>query len=73
MDEFPSYERNTRAPDPLPPPGSCDGQIHVFADLARYPARAGRLYNPPRATFEDARQVLRTLGIDRVGIAQATP
>ena len=73
MDEFPSFERNTRAPNPLPPRGSCDGQIHVFGDVARYPVRAGRAYDPPRATFEDARQVHRALGIDRVVIAQATP
>ena len=73
MDDFPPFERNTRTPDPLPPRGSCDGQIHVFADPAVYPASSARIYDPPRASFEDARQVHRALGIDRGVIAQATP
>ena len=73
MDEFPSFERNTRTPNPLPPPRSCDAQIHVFGDPERYPGRAGRLYDPPRASFEDSKQVHRALGIERVVIAQATP
>lgn len=73
MEEFPPFERNTRVPDPLPPRGSCDGQIHVFADVARYPVRPGTVYAPPQGSFEDAKRVHRTLGIDRGIVAQATP
>lgn len=72
MDGFPPFERNTRAPNPLPPRGSCDGHVHVFADLARYPARVEKSYAHPEASFEDAKQMHRALGVDRGIIVQAT-
>lgn len=72
METFPPFERNTRVPNPLPPRGSCDGQIHVFADQAKYPIRSGSAYQPPQGSFEDAKRVHRTLGIDRCMVVQAT-
>jgi predicted TIM-barrel fold metal-dependent hydrolase len=72
LEQYPSFERKTRAPDPLPPPGSCDCAIHVFADATRYPPSAARTYEPPAATLEDEQRVHRIMGIDRAVIVQAT-
>ncbi len=70
--QYPSFERQTREPNPLPPPGSCDCAIHVFADPTRYPPSAKRSYETPAATLEDEQRVHRTMGIDRAVIVQAT-
>lgn len=59
------WERKTRAPVPLPPPGSCDCQFHIFADFARYPIHVDAVSGPPDATFSDMRGVMSTLGIER--------
>lgn len=72
MDAFPDYDRNTRAPDPLPPRGSCDCHLHVFAAAARYPPGAARTYEPPAATLVDLDRMHRTLGIERAVIVQAS-
>jgi len=61
----PEWERNTRAPVPLPPPKSCDCQFHIFGDPAKYPLRFDVTFEPPRATFADIRKVLRTMGFER--------
>jgi 2-pyrone-4,6-dicarboxylate lactonase len=61
----PEWVRETRPPEPLPPPGSCDCQFHIFADLAKYPLRFDFTFQPPRASFADMRNVLRTLGFQR--------
>src|ERR1700757_3208105 len=59
--------RDPRPPVPLPPPGSCDCQFHIFGDPAKYPLRYN--YDPsfrqPSASFADMRGVLRILGIQR--------
>jgi 2-pyrone-4,6-dicarboxylate lactonase len=61
----PQWVRETRPPVPLPPPKSCDCQFHIFGDPKKYPLRYDVTYQPPRATFADMRQVLRTLGFER--------
>src|SRR5262249_57833004 len=61
----PEWERNTRAPVPLPPPKSCDCQFHIFGDPRKYPLRFDVTFKPPRATFADIRKVLRTMGFER--------
>jgi predicted TIM-barrel fold metal-dependent hydrolase len=72
MEQFPDYDRNTRTPDPLPPAGSCDCHLHVFADALRYPPAAGRTYDPPAAPFADLERMHRALGIGRAVIVQAS-
>ena len=72
MEAFPDYDHDTRAPDPLPPPGSCDCHLHVFADAARYPPAAARTYDPPAATFADLERMHRALGVERAVIVQAS-
>lgn len=54
------------------PAGSCDCAVHVFGDPKRYPFWEGRTYTPETATAEELRRLLKTLGLDRVVIAQAT-
>jgi predicted TIM-barrel fold metal-dependent hydrolase len=71
--EFLEWDRNTRAPSPPPPPLSCDCQFHIYDDPKAYPPKPGALYDPPRATFEDMRGVLRKLGFARGVIVHAMP
>jgi predicted TIM-barrel fold metal-dependent hydrolase len=72
MEKFPEYDCNTRVPNPLPPPGSCDCHLHVFADARRYPPAPSATYDPPDATFSDLERMHRTLGIERAVIVQAS-
>jgi 2-pyrone-4,6-dicarboxylate lactonase len=61
------WNRQTREPVPLPPPGSCDCQFHIFGDPSKYPLHYD--YDPsfrqPSASFADMRNVLRILGFQR--------
>jgi predicted TIM-barrel fold metal-dependent hydrolase len=61
----PEWDRNTRAPVPLPPTGSCDCQFHIFGDPNKYPLRYDVTFRPPQASFADMRQVLRIMGFQR--------
>lgn len=70
---FLAWERNTRAPVPPPPPLSCDCQFHIFEDVRKYPPKAGALYEPPDATFQDMRGVMGKLGFGRGVIVHAMP
>jgi predicted TIM-barrel fold metal-dependent hydrolase len=70
---YPAWVRETRAPVPLPPAGSCDCQFHVYGDPALYPPKQGALYQPPQATFEDMRGVLKALGVERGVIVHPMP
>ena len=73
MTEYPKFRDDTRAPNPLPPPKSCDCQVHVFGDPQRYPLRTGGAYVPPKeATFEAAQRMHRALGIERGVVVQST-
>lgn len=57
------------------PKGACDGQIHVFADAAKYPPHHARpLYAPPpgEGTMEKALEIHAAHGIDRVIVVNAT-
>jgi predicted TIM-barrel fold metal-dependent hydrolase len=70
---FPQWVRETRAPAPLPPPGSCDCQFHIYGDPAKYPPKANAFYQPPDATFEDMRGVLGALRFERGVIVHPMP
>src|SRR3984893_4031794 len=70
---FPQWVRATRAPAPLPPPKSCDCQFHIYGDPAKYPPKKNALYQPPQATFEDMRGVLKALGLERGVIVHPMP
>jgi 2-pyrone-4,6-dicarboxylate lactonase len=70
---FPQWVRETRAPVPLPPPGSCDCQFHIYGDPARYPPKKDAYYQPPDATFADMQGVLKALGFERGVIVHPMP
>ena len=72
MPDYLPFDPNPRAPDPLPPPGSCDSQFHVFGPREKYPVRPGAVYEMPHATIETALRMHKTLGITRGVIVQAT-
>jgi 2-pyrone-4,6-dicarboxylate lactonase len=72
-DRFLEWARDTRTPSPPPPPLSCDCQFHIFEDVRKYPAKPGALYEPPNATFQDMRGVMRKLGFARGVIVHAMP
>lgn len=63
--DCPDWARDTRAPSPLPPAGSCDCQFHIYGDPKRYPTNPKALYKPMDASFEDSRRLHRTLGFTR--------
>ncbi|MDH7798159.1 MULTISPECIES: amidohydrolase family protein [unclassified Beijerinckia] len=76
MDDAPVYlqwEKNTRSPNPPPPPRSCDSQFHIYGDIARYPAKEGALYDPPKATFDDMMGVLAKMRFERGVIVHPMP
>jgi 2-pyrone-4,6-dicarboxylate lactonase len=70
---FPQWVRETRAPVPLPPAKSCDCQFHIYGDPAKYPPKKDAYYQPPDATFEHMRGVLKTLGFERGVIVHPMP
>jgi predicted TIM-barrel fold metal-dependent hydrolase len=72
MPDYLPFDPHPRAPEPLPPAGSCDSQFHVFGPRERYPVRPGAAYEMPSATWEVAQQLHRTLGITRGVVVQAT-
>jgi 2-pyrone-4,6-dicarboxylate lactonase len=65
------FQPETRRPQPLPPPGAWDAQIHVFGDPSRYPLAPTRWYDPPfQATFDVAQKMHAALGIARGVLVQ---
>jgi 2-pyrone-4,6-dicarboxylate lactonase len=71
--EFPPFDRNTRAPRIPPPPDSCDTHMHVYGDAARYPAqKTNHLYSTPDARLGDYLKMRRTIGFARSVFVQPT-
>ena len=67
--QYSMFDKNTRTPSPLPPPETCDGQIHIFGN---YPTRPGAAYFAPEATITEALKMHKALGIARGIIVQST-
>ena len=73
MMEFQRFRADNTKPRFDIPPLSCDCQVHVFGDPARYPIRRESAYTPfPDATIDAALAMHQALGIDRGVIVQAT-
>lgn len=72
MPDYLPFDPNPRAPNPLPPPLSCDSQFHVFGPREQYPVRPNAAYEMPTATWQVAQKLHATLGIERGVIVQAT-
>jgi predicted TIM-barrel fold metal-dependent hydrolase len=62
---YPQWDRNTRAPVPLPPKNSTDCQFHIYGDVQKYPPKKNAYYDPPDATFEHMQALLHTMGFSR--------
>jgi predicted TIM-barrel fold metal-dependent hydrolase len=68
-----TFRRETRAPSPRPPAGTCDTHFHAYGDQLRYPWAGTRLHDPqPDATFEELQHMHRVLGVDRGVYVQPT-
>jgi D-galactarolactone isomerase len=52
------------------PAGACDCHIHVYGPRDAYPLAPTSPFDPPLATPEDYRKLMRELGIDRVVLVQ---
>jgi predicted TIM-barrel fold metal-dependent hydrolase len=73
MEQFSKFRADTRKPNEAPPPNSCDCQVHVFGDPAKYPLRRGGAYPPPAdATMTEAIKMHKALGVTRGVVVQAT-
>lgn len=72
MANYLPFDPKPRAPVPPPPALSCDSQFHVFGPRERYPVRPGAAYEMPTATWQVAKALHQTLGIQRGVIVQAT-
>lgn len=67
-------------PGPIPttpprhklPAGSCDTHFHVIGPYDRFPLVEPRFYSPPEAGPEQTITHLKTLGMDRAVVVQAT-
>lgn len=71
-ERFPDWDRNPRAPVPMPPPKSCDCQLHIYEDQKKYPVRWNIGHEIPDGKFVDAQRVLRVLGFGRAVIVHAS-
>ena len=63
---------DTRKPEIVAPPLSCDAHCHVFGPVDRFPYAEKRSYTPPEATAADFARLQSVLGLERAVIVQAT-
>lgn len=54
------------------PPGATDCATHIYNDPNRHPFFGGRTYTPEPATVPELKQMMRSLGFDRVVVVQAS-
>lgn len=71
-EKFPDWDRNTRPPVPLPPPGSTDCQMHFYEDTAKYPPKLDIGHELPDGTFADYQRVQKIIGVDRAVLVHAS-
>lgn len=62
---FQQWVRDTRMPEPPPPPKSCDCQFHIYEDPNKYPLGPAATYDAIDATFSDAVKMHQALGFER--------
>lgn len=72
MPTYLPFDPNPRTPSVALPPQTCDSQFHVFGSAEKYPVRPGAAYQMPTATWEAAKRMHDTLGIERGVIVQTT-
>ena len=62
----------TREPKLGLPPGSCDCHAHIFGPQSRYRYAPKRRYTPPDATLDNYIRMLKTIGVERAVLVQAS-
>jgi 2-pyrone-4,6-dicarboxylate lactonase len=72
-EKFPDWDRHPRPPVPPLPPQSCDCQVHVYGDPAKYPPKLKIGHELPDAGFADAQRVLGVLGFARAVLVHPGP
>ncbi len=62
------------ATDSLPraamPAGACDCHLHIYGPRASYPLASTIPFDPPLATVDDYREIMRDLGLERAVLVQ---
>jgi len=76
-DAAPDYAPLCAAPDRHPrpprtpfPPLACDTHAHIFGPAERFPYARERIYTPPDSTYDNYRQLLAALGVERAVLVQ---
>jgi 2-pyrone-4,6-dicarboxylate lactonase len=63
-------DRHPRAPKTPFPTLACDTHAHIFGPAAQFPYVRERIYTPPDSTYDDYRQLLAALGVERAVLVQ---
>jgi 2-pyrone-4,6-dicarboxylate lactonase len=66
------WDRQTRVPDLVLPPLSCDCALHVFDPAHADTLQAMRRYDPPAASLQDMQRMHQRLGVQRAVLVQAS-
>ena len=61
---------NTRKPNFVPPPKSCDTHFHVFGPPEQFSFVSTHEYTPPAAPLEHYRKMIKVIGIERAVVVQ---
>ncbi len=72
MSQREPFVRDTRSPNPMPPPGAWDCQVHIYGDPERFPPQRKSAYKPLNARFHDVHAMSKAIGMTHVSIVQAT-
>lgn len=65
-----AYDPDTKVPDIVLPPSSCDCHAHICGPAAMYAYAAERIYTPPDALLPNYLAMLDKIGVDRAVLVQ---
>jgi len=72
-EKYADWDRALRPHVPLPPRGSCDCQVHIYGDAARYPRQWQISHELPVAGIADLKRLHAALGIARAVLVHPGP
>lgn len=72
-EKYADWDRALRAPVPPPPKGSCDCQVHIYGDPARYPRQWQISHELPVGGVADLQALHAALGIERAVLVHPGP
>ena len=70
--EYLPPRRETKRPNLTVPPLACDCHSHIFGPEAQYPYTPNRSFTPHEALIPEYLAMLRTLGVERTVVVQAS-